>query len=82
MQSENETLCLKATDLEARSWWQNIKIIGLPEKIKNGHPTEFLAKFIPELLGTEATMEVALLIHKTVPFRHVSTVTQMAGLFW
>lgn len=53
MQSENEMLRLKVTDLEARSRRQNIKIVGLPEKIENGHPTEFLAKFIPELLGAD-----------------------------
>lgn len=53
MQSENKMLRLKVTDLEARSRRQNIKIIGLPEKIENGHPTEFLAKFIPELLGAD-----------------------------
>lgn len=52
VQSENEALREKVIDLEARSRRQNIKIVGLPEKIENGHPTEFLTKFITDLLGT------------------------------
>lgn len=50
-QSENEELRHKVIDLEARSRRQNIKIVGLPEKVENGRPTEFLIKFIPDLLG-------------------------------
>lgn len=50
MQSENEALHLKVTDLEVCSWRQNVKITGLPEKI---HPTEFVAKLISELLGVD-----------------------------
>lgn len=52
VQSENKALCEKVIDLEARSRRQNIKIVGLPERIENGRPTEFLTKFIPDLLGT------------------------------
>ncbi|ROL44207.1 LINE-1 retrotransposable element ORF1 protein [Anabarilius grahami] len=51
VQSENKALREKVIDLEARSRRQNIKIVGLPEKIENGRPTEFLTKFIPDLLG-------------------------------
>uniref|UniRef100_A0A087YRI4 L1 transposable element RRM domain-containing protein n=1 Tax=Poecilia formosa TaxID=48698 RepID=A0A087YRI4_POEFO len=53
MQAENEALCVKMIDFEARSRRQNIKIIGLPEKIEGGSPREFLTKFIPELLGAD-----------------------------
>lgn len=35
LQSENTTLQEKVVDLETRSRRQNIKIVGLPEKIKN-----------------------------------------------
>lgn len=51
VESENKALREKVIDLEARSRRQNIKIVGLPEKIENGRPTEFLTKFIPDLLG-------------------------------
>lgn len=51
MRAENTALRLKMTDLEARSRRQNIKIVGLPEKIENGRPTEFVTEFILELLG-------------------------------
>lgn len=51
MGAENEALRSKVIDLEARSRRQNIKIIGLAEKIENGRPTEFLTEFLPELLG-------------------------------
>lgn len=47
----NEELCSKMIYLEARSRRQNIKILGLPEKIENERPTEFWMAFIPELLG-------------------------------
>lgn len=51
IQSEDEALHYKVIDLEACSRWQNVKIVGLPEKIENGRPTEFLTKFISDLLG-------------------------------
>lgn len=51
MRAENEALCSKVIDLEARSRRQNIKIVGLAEKIENGRPSEFLTEFLPELLG-------------------------------
>lgn len=53
IQAENEALRVKVIDLEARSRRQNIKIIGLPEKIEGGRPRDFLVKFIPELLGVD-----------------------------
>ncbi len=39
IQSENEALRHKVIDLEARFRRQTIKIVGLSEKIENGHPT-------------------------------------------
>ena len=51
MQTENHALRSKVIDLEARSRRQNIKIVGLPERIEKKRPVEFLEKFIPELLG-------------------------------
>ncbi|KAL7395387.1 hypothetical protein ABVT39_015628 [Epinephelus coioides] len=51
MRAENDALHAKVIDLEARSRRHNIRIIGLPEKIENGRPAEFLSGFIPELLG-------------------------------
>lgn len=43
----------KIDDLEACSRRQNIRIIGIKEKVENGRPTEFVAKLLPELLGEE-----------------------------
>lgn len=51
LQKENRALHAKVIDLEARSRRQNIKIVGLPEKIEGARPVDFLEKFIPELLG-------------------------------
>lgn len=51
MQTENHALRSKVIDLEAHSRCQNIKIVGLPEKIEKRCPVEFLEKFIRELLG-------------------------------
>ncbi|MEQ2196050.1 hypothetical protein XENOCAPTIV_022998, partial [Xenoophorus captivus] len=53
IQAESKALRVKMIDFEARSRRQNIKIIGLPEKIEDGHPREFLMKFILELLGAD-----------------------------
>lgn len=43
----------KLDDLEARSRRQNIRIIGIKEKVENGKPAEFVTKLLPELLGKE-----------------------------
>lgn len=51
LQADNEALCLKVLDLEGQSRRQNIKIVGLPEKIENGRMVEFL--FLPKLLGAD-----------------------------
>lgn len=51
--SQVEQACMKmqVLDLEAGSRRQNIKMVGLPVKIENKSPAEFLENFIPEVLG-------------------------------
>lgn len=49
----NKALRAKVDDLEGRSRRQNIKIVGLPENVESGRPTEFVEKFLPNLLGAE-----------------------------
>lgn len=53
LRSEYKALCLKVINLEARSRRQNIRVIGLPENVENGRPTELMTKFISELLGAD-----------------------------
>ncbi|KAK7899383.1 hypothetical protein WMY93_020236 [Mugilogobius chulae] len=53
IRSENNSLRQKVVDLEARSRRQNIKIVGLPEKIENGRMEDFLSRFLPQLLGPD-----------------------------
>lgn len=48
----NKTAKRKLIDLENRSRRSNIKITGLPEKAEKGNPTQFVAEFLPQLLGT------------------------------
>ena len=43
----------KLKDLEARSRWQNIHIVGIKEKTEAGQPTEFVTMLLPKLLGDE-----------------------------
>ncbi|RXN10895.1 putative transposase element L1Md-A101/L1Md-A102/L1Md-A2 [Labeo rohita] len=49
----NKALRAKLDDLEGRSRRANIKIVGLPENVEAGRPTEFVERLIPKLLGTE-----------------------------
>ncbi|KAL1276907.1 hypothetical protein QQF64_023580 [Cirrhinus molitorella] len=46
-----KSLSSKLDDLKGRSRRQNIKIIGLPEKVKEGRPTQFVANFLVQILG-------------------------------
>lgn len=50
---QNKLLKAKVIDLEGRSRRQNIKIVGLPEKIERGSPTTFVSDLLPKLLGAE-----------------------------
>lgn len=45
-----KSLTSKLDDLEGRSRRQNIKIIGPPEKVEEGHPTQFVADFLVQIL--------------------------------
>lgn len=51
--AQNKLLKAKVNDLEGRSRRQNIKIVGLPEKIERGSPTAFVSDLLPKLLGVE-----------------------------
>lgn len=51
---ENEALKLKTDDLENRSRRNNIRVIGLPEKVEGSHPTTFMEVFLSETFGAEA----------------------------
>lgn len=53
MRTQNILLKTKVIDLESRSRRQNIKIIGLPEKIEKGSPSTFVSDFLLKLLGAE-----------------------------
>lgn len=53
LRAQNKLLKAKVIDLESRSRRQNIKIIGLPEKIEKGSPTAFVSDLLPKLLGAE-----------------------------
>lgn len=48
----NKTTKRKLIDLESRSRRSNIKILGPPEKAEKANPTQFVAEFLPQLLGT------------------------------
>lgn len=51
LRDDNTRLKAKVADLESRSRRQNIRILGLPESIESGSPTEFFSKLLCELLG-------------------------------
>lgn len=48
-----ETLTKKCEDLEARSRWNNIQVVGLPEGTEGPRPTEFMAGLLKDILGLE-----------------------------
>lgn len=51
---ENETLKMKADELENRSRRNNIRITGLPEKAEGPRPTTFLTECLKEIFGPDA----------------------------
>lgn len=51
LRDDNARLKAKVTDLESRSRRQNIRILGLPESIESGSPTEFFSKLLCEIFG-------------------------------
>ncbi len=47
-------LSSKVEDLECRSQWNNVRLVGLPEKAEGQDTVAFLEKWIPEALGMES----------------------------
>lgn len=52
--SKVDSLGKKCEDLEARSRWNNIRLVGLPENEEGPRPTEFLAKLLQDMLDLGA----------------------------
>ena len=48
-----ESLGKKCEELEARSRWHNIRLVGLPEGSEGPQPTESIAKLLMDLLGLD-----------------------------
>ena len=46
-----DSLSKKCEDLEGRSRLNNVRLVGLPEGAEGPRPTEFMAKFLQDLLG-------------------------------
>ena len=46
-----ESLSKKCEDLEARSRWNNYRLVGLPEGSEGPRPTEFMAQLLQDFLG-------------------------------
>lgn len=53
LQQENKRLRAKLSNLEGRSRYNNIRILGIPEGEEKGRPTEFVSNLIPKLLGDD-----------------------------
>lgn len=49
-----ESLSKKCKDLEGRSRWNNIRLVGLPEGSEGSRTTEFIAQLLQELLGLDS----------------------------
>lgn len=56
--AQNKLLKAKVNNLEGCSRRQNIKIVGLPEKIERGSPTAFVSDLLPKVLGVEHFLRV------------------------
>lgn len=54
LSKDNKELKVKLDDLENRSRRNNIRIIGLPEKIEGQQPTAFIDTLLREIFGSEA----------------------------
>ncbi len=51
LHKENKMLKSKLNDLEGRSRRNNIRLIGIPEGVEKGRPTEFVAELIKQLFA-------------------------------
>lgn len=47
----NEKMQAKIDDLENRSRRDNLRVVGIPEGVEKGNPTEFMSNFFFEVLG-------------------------------
>lgn len=72
---DNKELKVKLDDLENRSRRNNIRIIGLPEKIEGQQPTAFIDTLMREIFGSEAfpTPLIADRAHRIAAMRKNST---------
>ena len=48
-----DSLSKKCEDLESRSRWNNIRLVGLPEGTEGPRPTEFTAQLLQDILGLD-----------------------------
>lgn len=48
-----DSLSKKCEDLESRSRWNNIRLVGLPEGTEGPRPTEFTAQLLQDTLGLD-----------------------------
>lgn len=53
LREDNTKLKAKVTDLESRSRRQNLRILGIPESIESGNPSEYFSKVLCEIFGPE-----------------------------
>lgn len=51
LQSENVQLKDKVEDLESRSRRNNLRVVGIPEKLEGADPVKFMSDFFMEVLG-------------------------------
>ncbi|XP_035508028.1 uncharacterized protein LOC118320994, partial [Morone saxatilis] len=48
-----DSLSKKCEDLESRSRWNNVRLVGLPEGTEGPRPTEFIAQLLEDILGLD-----------------------------
>lgn len=54
LQTENAKLQARLDDQENRSRRQNVRVVGLPEKVEGTHPTPFVESFLVEVFGKDS----------------------------
>lgn len=53
LEAKVKSLATKRDDLECRSWRNNMRIVGIPEKEEGLDPCAFMEKWIPEILNIQ-----------------------------
>lgn len=53
LQTDNDKLRAKVTDLEGRNRRSNLRLVGLPESIEGPQPSKFFAQLLQEVFGHE-----------------------------